>query len=86
MSNLHTATTAAYAKGDHIRLNEVYLGYELPQSLLGKQRMFSQVNVFMQARNLGIIWSSNKDMDPDYPVGGIKPMSTFTFGLKFNLK
>ena len=34
----------------------------------------------------GILWSKNKDMDPDYRVGTIKPMSTFMFGLKVNFR
>ena len=75
-----------YIKGDHIRLNEVYLGYDLPQSVLSKQGVFSRVNVYAQAANLGLIWSKNGEMDPDYPVGNIKPMPTFTFGLKLAFK
>ena len=75
-----------YIKGDHIRLNEVFLGYDLPQGLLEKQGVFSRINVYAQASNLGLIWSKNGEMDPDYPVGNIKPMPTFTFGLKLAFK
>ena len=75
-----------YIRGDHIRLNEMYLGYDLPESLLKKQGVFSRVNVYAQAANLGLIWSKNGEMDPDYPVGNIKPMPTFTFGLKLAFK
>ena len=75
-----------YIKGDHIRLNEIYLGYDLPQSVLAKQGVFSRINVYAQASNLGLIWSANGEMDPDYPVGNIKPMPTFTFGLKLGFK
>ena len=75
-----------YIKGDHIRLNEIYLGYDLPQRLLEKQGVFSRINVYAQAGNLGLIWSKNGEMDPDYPVGNIKPMPTFTFGLKLGFK
>lgn len=71
-----------YMKGDHIRLNEVYLGYDLPKQLLARQNVFKRVNVYAQASNLGIIWSANGDTDPDYPAGTMKPMPTFTFGLK----
>ena len=75
-----------YIKGDHIRLNEVFLGYDLPQGLLEKQGVFSRINVYARASNLGLIWSKNGEMDPDYPVGNIKPMPTFTFGLKLAFK
>ncbi len=84
MSNLHNYSQAGYLKGDHIRLNEIYLGYDLPRSIMDRQKVFSNVNVFFQARNLGMIWSANKVMDPDYPAGSFKPMATYTFGLKFN--
>lgn len=75
-----------YIKGDHIRLNEIYLGYDLPESLLSRQGMFNRINVYAQVSNLGLIWSKNGNMDPDYPVGNIKPMPTFTFGLKLGFK
>ncbi|MDR0509922.1 MAG: SusC/RagA family TonB-linked outer membrane protein [Rikenellaceae bacterium] len=84
MTNLHNASQAGYLKGDHIRLNEIYLGYELPGRLLGSQKVIRGVNIFAQAKNLGLLWSSNKVMDPDYPIGGVKPMKTFTFGVKLN--
>jgi hypothetical protein len=84
MTNLHNASQAGYLKGDHIRLNEIYLGYELPVKYLGKQNIIRGVNIFAQAKNLGLLWSSNKKMDPDYPTGSIKPMKMFTFGVKLN--
>ena len=75
-----------YMKGDHIRLNEVYLGYDLPESLLAKQGVFSRINLYARASNLGLIWSANGKMDPDYPRGNVKPLPTFTFGLKLGFK
>ena len=69
--------------GAHIRLNEIYLGYDLPANIIRKQNVFSRVNVYAQASNLGVIWSKS-GMDPDYPVGSLKPMATYTFGLKLN--
>lgn len=73
-------------KGDHIRLNEVFLGYDLPQSLLAKQGVFNHINVYAQASNLGLIWSANGKMDPNYPLGSLKPMPVFTFGLRLGFK
>lgn len=75
-----------YIKGDHIRLNEIYLGYELPENWLSRQKVFSRINVYAQAANLGILWSANKEMDPDYTVGTLKPMPSFTFGLKLGFR
>ena len=75
-----------YIKGDHIRMSEVYLGYELPKRLLSRQGVFSRVNVYARANNLGLIWSANGEMDPDYMKGTMKPMPTFMFGLKLGFK
>ena len=76
----------AYIKGDHIRLNEVYLGYDLPSKWLDKQKVFNRVNVYFKANNLGCIWKANGEMDPDYTLGSLKPMPTFMLGLKVNFK
>ena len=77
---------SGFVKGDHIRLNEVFLGYDLPENLLAKQGVFSRVNIYAQASNLGLIWSANGKMDPDYPLGSLKPMPVFTFGLRLGFK
>ena len=84
--NTHLSMDNSYIKGDHIRLNEVYLGYELPERWLSRQNVFKRINIYAQASNLGILWSANKEMDPDYVVGNVKPMPTFTFGIKFGFK
>lgn len=76
----------SFIKGDHIRLNEVFLGYDLPQSLLSKQGVFNRIHVYAQASNLGLLWSANGKMDPNYPLGSLKPMPVFTFGLKLGFK
>ena len=84
MSNLVSSAENFYRKGDHLRLNEVYFGYDLPGPILGSQTLFNNINIFIQARDLGLIWSANKEFDPDYLIREIKPMKTFTFGLKLN--
>ncbi len=84
--NISSSFAESYIKGAHIRMNDIYLGYDLPERLLSKQSVFQRVNVYAQASNLGLIWSKNGEMDPDYTIGNIKPMPTFTFGLKLNFK
>ena len=82
---LHSYSTAVYYKGDHIRLNEVYLSYELPNRLLAKSKLVSGLKVYAQAKNLGVIWALNgKYKDPESLPGTFKPMTIFTFGLNFN--
>jgi hypothetical protein len=86
-SNLARAVDQFYVKGNHIRLNEIYLGYDLPNKLLGNAgKYIHNINFFVQARNMGIIWAANDmKIDPDYLIGTIKPMRTYTFGVKFNI-
>ena len=85
-SNSNLSSSFAYIKGDHIRLNEVYLGYDLPERLLAKQGIFNRIHIYARANNLGLIWSANGEMDPDYTIGNLKPMPTFMFGLKLAFK
>lgn len=52
--------------GSHIRLQQISLGYQLPQSLLAKLPVKS-ASFNITARNLGIIWRKNKEgIDPTY--------------------
>jgi len=82
---VQTYETHSYARGDHLRFQELYLGYELPKRILGKG-MLNGLTVYTQATNLGLIYSAEKGFDPEYPYGSIKPMPTFSFGLKLNFK
>jgi hypothetical protein len=71
------------ADASYIRLNEVYFGYQFPESTAGKGRLFKSVNLFTQARNLGLIWKANDaGQDPSFPIGTLKPVKVFTFGVK----
>ncbi|MDD2424401.1 MAG: SusC/RagA family TonB-linked outer membrane protein [Bacteroidales bacterium] len=73
-------------RGDFLRLEDINLSYQLPNKLLSKQKFLSGVEIYGQARNLGVIWTANGEMDPQYLKGGsFKPMRTFTFGLKLSL-
>ena len=84
-STLTTRSSWFYEQGDHIRFDEVYLGYDLSGKKLGIDKIFNNINIFVQAKHLGIIWCANTDkMDPDFRRGSVKPMQTFTFGVKMN--
>lgn len=78
---------AVVADASHIRFNEIYLGYEFPEQVLGRAaKYFRAVNIFTQARNLGLIWKANNDgIDPEYQPGSLKPISIYTIGLKLNM-
>ena len=85
-SNMEARNIDSYSKGDHLRLQEVYLGYEFPKTLMDKQKVIKGATIYVQGTNLGLIYSSKKGFDPEYPYGSIKPLRTFTFGVKVNFK
>jgi hypothetical protein len=44
-----------------LRWDELYLGYELGKKELGKiQNVFSNLTLYTQVRNLGLLWTNNK--------------------------
>ncbi|MBI9064848.1 MAG: TonB-dependent receptor, partial [Marinilabiliaceae bacterium] len=77
-SQLHTLVEDA----SHIRLKELYLGFDLPQRFYNKTGI-DKLRVYAHARNLGVIWAANdKGIDPEYIKGqSYKPGPTYTLGL-----
>lgn len=71
----------------HIRLNEIYIGYDLSGLTLGKiKNIFKSITIYTQARNLGLLWKANSSgIDPDYPIETFKPVKTYTFGVRFGM-
>jgi TonB-linked SusC/RagA family outer membrane protein len=71
----------------HIRLNEIYLGYDFSNAILGKGKgFFKSLNLFAQGRNLGLLWKANeKGIDPEFPRGSVPPVKLFTFGAKLGM-
>ncbi len=68
----------------HIRLKELYLGYELPQNIASSIGL-DKLTVFTHARDLGTLWTANdKGIDPEYIKGRrFNPGASYTIG--FNL-
>ncbi|WP_293299863.1 SusC/RagA family TonB-linked outer membrane protein [Pedobacter sp. UBA4863] len=70
-------------KGDHIRLNDIRLGYELK---LNNKKSLKGIQLFIYSNNLGIIWRANKyGLDPDLSVSTLPLPKTITFGLSTKL-
>ena len=67
-------------KAGHIRFQEIALSYNIPQQILQKLRI-NKASVYAQANNLGIIQNNKYNEDPDYTMGSIRPMPSFTFGI-----
>ena len=70
-------------KADHIRVKELYLGYDLSSNTCSKLGL-SKLTLYAHARNLGTVWTANdKDIDPEYIKGSrINPGATYTLGFK----
>lgn len=67
-------------KGDHIRLQDIRLSYDLTGAGL-KKSPFKSMSVFAYANNLGMLWKKNTyDIDPDSP--NIHQGTTISFGLR----
>lgn len=69
-----------------IRFNDLIINYNVSR-YLRKIEFLDNINIYCNINNLGMIWTANKwDMDPEYPKGYIKPQTTYTFGIKLNIK
>lgn len=68
-------------KGDHIRLQDISLSYNLDKTVWHKLPV-NRVQLYTYINNLGILWRANdKGIDPDYPLG-TPPVRTYSVGLK----
>lgn len=78
--NFYSFSSALVEKGDHIRLQDIRLGYVIPEIGASKQ---GNLELFTYINNLGILWKASGDpLDPDYR--SMKPLRSFTFGLRFH--
>ena len=69
---------------DFIKLKEVDLSWDLPKKWLRAINL-QGASLFVQARDLGLIWAANKyDYDPEWLPGTNKPSASITFGANIN--
>jgi TonB-linked SusC/RagA family outer membrane protein len=81
---LYTYSTALVEKGDHIRLQDINVGYSLHRKDL-PHLPFSKLQIYAYASNLGLIWKASKlELDPDYPIQKLPAM--LSIGLKVDFK
>lgn len=70
-------------KGDHIRLQDVRLGYKVPQGGSGIFSSMARAELFVYSNNLGLIWkASDTDLDPDY--GWQTPRKSIAVGIQLD--
>lgn len=81
--NFYTHAEALVEKADHIRLQDVRLGYQFT-SVTGKHLLFKGASVYLMANQLGLLWKANKSgIDPDY--GYQHPQVTLSAGIHVEL-
>ena len=80
-SSFYQYSEALITAGDHIRLQDIRLGYDLSKHLVNQK---IKLNVFLYAKNPGIIWRKNKlGIDPQSTFGVPQPKS-FSLGINAN--
>jgi TonB-linked SusC/RagA family outer membrane protein len=83
----YNGSSATVAKGDHIRLQDISLGYDFDKSNW-KGIPISHLQLFIYATNLGVLWKANNfGLDPDVNPGTADRFSnplpkSFSFGVK----
>ena len=87
--NAYNYSTERIAKGDFIRMKEVSIGYDFPQSIASKLSLNS-LSLKLQATNLFLIYADKKlnGQDPEFfNTGGVAvPLpKQFTLTLRFGL-
>jgi len=80
-NEFYRASEVTVERGDHIRVQDVSVAYTLAER--GAKRFFKNLRATFYARNLGIIWRSNKHgLDPD--VRGMPLPKSWSLGLNAN--
>jgi TonB-linked SusC/RagA family outer membrane protein len=72
-------------KADNVRLQQISLGYTVPQKYLPKG-VFKSLSVSANMRNIGLLWTANKEgLDPQYlnntNFSSLSPTPSYVFGL-----
>lgn len=67
-----------------IRFQEITLAYNVPRKLINKIGI-GGVKVYLKGNNLYTFTFNKYDEDPEFPLGTIRPVSSYTFGLNITL-
>lgn len=79
-NNFFAGSEVLVEKGDHIRLQDIRLGYDIP---ISRTLRIKNLHVYAYANNLGIIWkSTDTTIDPDFVTTRFVNPTTYAFGLQ----
>ena len=86
----YTYSQSLVDKGDHIRLQDITVDYDLTKSVW-KKSPFTNLSLYAYINNVGILWRANHDgLDPDvYSAAGVTSLPiprTYSIGIKSNFK
>ncbi|WP_256010298.1 SusC/RagA family TonB-linked outer membrane protein [Desertivirga xinjiangensis] len=80
---VYSQSEVTVERGDHIRLQDINLGYSFIRTAIPRLP-FKQLDVFLYANNLGILWRKNKaGLDPDYG-NNIPAAKSLSAGIRAN--
>ncbi|QIH31493.1 MULTISPECIES: SusC/RagA family TonB-linked outer membrane protein [Sphingobacterium] len=83
--DIYTESEILVSNGNHIRLQDIRLSYDLGNIIGNRNRSVRNLNLFAYARNLGIIWKSERRaIDPDYANAEYVTPRIFAFGFTIN--
>ena len=78
--NLYLFSEALVERGDHIRFQDIRLGYRFPSK---PSSPFTNFELYSFINNVGMIWKASDDpLDPDFR--SMKPLRSIAFGLRAN--
>lgn len=82
--SFYRSASVLVEKGDHIRLQDVRLAYDLKHlSIKGFLSGFKNAVVYVYANNLGMIWkAADTDWDPDF--GFNRPLKSLAVGIQLD--
>ncbi|MBB5440079.1 TonB-linked SusC/RagA family outer membrane protein [Pedobacter sp. AK017] len=85
-SNFYRYSDVLVDPGDHIRLQDITISYNLNKANL-KKSPFNYMQLYLYANNIGILWRENKNgIDPDYyTYQGYPTPRSLALGLKIGL-
>lgn len=77
----HTNASHTVEKGDHIRLQDLRISYDISNKV--KSFPLKYIQLFLYGNNMGILWQASKvAVDPDFGFNNIPPAATYAFGIR----
>lgn len=81
-NNFFAGSEVLVEKGDHIRLQDLRVGYDLPMS---KKIGFKNLHIYTYINNIGILWkATNTAIDPDFVANRFGNPTTYSIGINCN--